>query len=34
LADPKGLDALVFQWTYFADRYKGISSEKLSFNLE
>ena len=31
--DPKTQDAFVFQWTYFADRYKGISSEKLSFNL-
>jgi len=32
-ADPKMLGAFVYQWTYFADRYKGISSEKLSFNL-
>ena len=32
-SDPKMLDAFVYQWTYFADRYKGISSEKLSFNL-
>jgi len=31
--DPKTQDEFVFQWTYFADRYKGISSEKLSFNL-
>ena len=31
--DPKMLDAFVYQWTYFADRYKGISSENLSFNL-
>jgi endoglucanase len=31
--DSKTLDAFVYQWTYFADRYKGISSEKLSFNL-
>lgn len=31
--DPKTQDAFVYQWTYFADRYKGISSEKLSFNL-
>ena len=31
--DPKTLDAFVYQWTYFADRYNGISSEKLSFNL-
>ncbi len=32
-ADPKMLDAFVYQWTYFADRYKGISSQKVSFNL-
>jgi endoglucanase len=32
-ADPKMLEAFVYQWTYFANRYKGISSEKLSFNL-
>jgi endoglucanase len=32
-SDPKTLDAFVYQWTYFADRYKGISSDKLSFNL-
>jgi endoglucanase len=31
--DPKMLEAFVYQWTYFADRYKGIPSEKLSFNL-
>jgi endoglucanase len=31
--DPKMLDAFVYQWSYFARRYKGISSEKLSFNL-
>jgi endoglucanase len=31
--DPKMMDAFVYQWTYFADRCKGISSEKLSFNL-
>lgn len=31
--DPKMLDAFVYQWTYFADRYKGISNDKLSFNL-
>jgi len=31
--DPKMLDAFVYQWTYFADRYKGASSSKLSFNL-
>jgi endoglucanase len=32
-SDSKMLDAFVYQWTYFADRYKGISSEKVSFNL-
>lgn len=32
-SDPKMLEAFVYQWAYFADRYKGISSEKLSFNL-
>jgi endoglucanase len=32
-SDPKMLDAFVYQWTYLADRYKGISSEKVSFNL-
>ncbi len=26
-------DAFVHQWVYFAERYKGISNEKLSFNL-
>ncbi|MGC1374166.1 MAG: cellulase family glycosylhydrolase, partial [Candidatus Sulfotelmatobacter sp.] len=31
--DSSMLDAFVYQWTYFADRYKGISSEQLSFNL-
>jgi endoglucanase len=31
--DSRTLDAFVYQWTYFADRYKGISSDKLSFNL-
>ena len=31
--DPKTLDAFVHQWSYFAQRYKGISSERLSFNL-
>ena len=31
--DPKMLDAFVYQWTYFAGRYKGVPSEKLSFNL-
>lgn len=32
-SDPKTLDAFVYQWSYFARRYKGISSDKLSFNL-
>jgi endoglucanase len=32
-SDPKTLDAFVYQWTYFAERYQAISSEKLSFNL-
>lgn len=32
-SDPKMLEAFVYQWTYFADRYKGVPSEKLSFNL-
>ena len=31
--DPKTLDAFVHQWSYFAQRYKGTSSERLSFNL-
>ena len=31
--DPKALDAFVHQWSYFAQRYKGIPSERLSFNL-
>jgi endoglucanase len=31
--DPKTLDAFVHQWAYFAQRYKGIPSERLSFNL-
>ena len=31
--DPKALDAFVYQWTFFAERYKGISSDRLSFNL-
>lgn len=32
-SDPRTFDAFVHQWTFFADRYKGISSVKLSFNL-
>lgn len=31
--DPRTLDAFVHQWTFFANRYKGIPSERLSFNL-
>ncbi len=31
--DQKMLDAFVYQWTYFTNRYKGISSKQLSFNL-
>ncbi len=31
--DPRTLDAFVYQWTFFARRYKGISNERLSFNL-
>ena len=31
--DPHTLDAFVHQWTFFAQRYKGIASERLSFNL-
>jgi endoglucanase len=31
--DQAALDAFVYQWVYFADRYKGISNEKVSFNL-
>ncbi len=31
--DPHTLDAFVHQWTFFADRYKGIPSTRLSFNL-
>jgi endoglucanase len=32
-ADANTQDAFIYQWTYFADRYKGISSDKVSFNL-
>ncbi len=32
-SDPHTFDAFVHQWTFFAGRYKGISSDKLSFNL-
>ena len=31
--DAKTRDAFAFQWSYFAKRYKGIPSEKVSFNL-
>jgi endoglucanase len=31
--DPRTLDAFVHQWAFFADRYKGLPSERLSFNL-
>ena len=29
----EALDAFVYQRTYFAGHYKGVPSEKLSFNL-
>jgi endoglucanase len=32
-SDAHALDAFVHQWTFFAGRYKGISSDRLSFNL-
>lgn len=32
-SDPHALDAFVHQWVYFAERYKGIPNECLSFNL-
>jgi len=31
--DAHTLDAFVHQWTFFTDRYNGIPSERLSFNL-
>jgi endoglucanase len=31
--DPHTLAAFVHQWSYFAQRYRGIPSERLSFNL-
>ena len=31
--DRAALEAFVHQWTFFAHRYKGISSERVSFNL-
>ena len=31
--DPHTFDAFIHQWTFFADRYKGIPSQRLSFNL-
>lgn len=32
-SDPATLNAFVHQWTFFADRYKGIPNTRLSFNL-
>jgi endoglucanase len=32
-SDSHTFDAFIHQWTYFADRYKGIPSQRLSFNL-
>jgi endoglucanase len=31
--DGEALDAFAFQWRHFAERYKGIANERLSFNL-
>jgi endoglucanase len=31
--DPKTREAFAYQWGYFAKRYKGVSNEKVSFNL-
>jgi endoglucanase len=31
--DPQTLAAFVKQWTFFADRYRGIANRRLSFNL-
>ena len=31
--DARTLEAFVHQWTYFAQRYRGIPNERLSFNL-
>jgi len=31
--DAQTLEAFVHQWTYFAQRYRGISNERVSFNL-
>jgi endoglucanase len=31
--DEQALDACAFHWTHFAERYKGIPSSRLSFNL-
>ncbi|HUJ95725.1 MAG TPA: cellulase family glycosylhydrolase [Terriglobales bacterium] len=31
--DSKTLDAFVHQWSFFAKRYKGISNDRVSFNL-
>ncbi len=32
-SDRRAQDAFLFQWNYFANRYRGISSEELSFDL-
>lgn len=32
-SDPHTFEAFVHQWTFFAGRYKGIPSQRLSFNL-
>jgi endoglucanase len=31
--DPQALEAFAHQWAFFAQRYKGVSSQRLSFNL-
>jgi len=31
--DPQALKAFMYQWAFFAHRYKGVSNERLSFNL-
>ncbi len=32
-SDPRALDAFAFQWAHFAERYKGIPSAQVSFDL-
>lgn len=32
-SDPTMMEAFIQQWTFFANRYKGIPSDRLSFNL-